>query len=79
MAGPLLLYELFLFGVNLTALQKKDRGVRPVAVGCTLRCLVAKVARCKVMDAVGEIQIPQQLGAGVRGGIEAAVHATRLY
>ena len=58
MAGPLLLYELFFFGANLTALQKKDGGVRPVAVGCTLRRLVVKVAGCKVMDAVGEILDP---------------------
>ena len=63
----------------MTTLKKKDGGVRPVAVGCTLRCLVAKVAGCKVMDAVGEILAPRQLGVGVRGGAEAAVHATRLY
>ena len=63
----------------MTALQKKDGGVRPVAAGCTLRRLIAKVAGCKVMDAIGEILAPRQLGVGVRGGAEAAVHATRLY
>ena len=76
MAGPFLLYELFFFGATL---QKKGGGVRPVAVGCTLRRLVAKVAGCKVMDVVGEILAPRQLGVGVRGGAAAAVHATRLY
>ena len=33
------------FGANLIALEKKDWGgggaIRPIAVGCTLRCLVA--------------------------------------
>ena len=79
MAGPLLLYELFYFGANLTVLQKKDGGVRPVAVRCTLRHLVAKVVGCMVMDAVGEILTPRQLCVGVSGGAEAAVHAMRLY
>ncbi len=34
----------FFFGAPLVALQKKCGGVRPISVGCTLRCLVAKVA-----------------------------------
>ena len=38
------------FGANLTALRKKGGGVRPIAVGCTLRRLVAKVAALKVRD-----------------------------
>jgi hypothetical protein len=29
-------------GASLVALEKKSSGVRPIAVGCTLRCLVAK-------------------------------------
>ena len=33
----------FFFGANLTALQKKQGGVTPIAVGCTLRNLAAKV------------------------------------
>ena len=40
----------FFFGANLTALQKNDGGVRPIAVGCTLRRLVAKVAGSRVME-----------------------------
>ena len=31
----------FFFGANLTAFRKKGGGVRPIAVGCTLRRLVA--------------------------------------
>ena len=69
----------FFFGANLTALQKKDGGVRPIAVGCTLRRLIAKLAGRKVMEEMGELLLPRQLGYGVRGGAEAAVHAARLY
>ena len=39
----------FFFGAKLTALQKKDGGVRPIAVGNTLRRLAAKVAGSKMM------------------------------
>ena len=34
----------YFFGANLVALGKKDGGVWPIAVGCTLRRLVVKVA-----------------------------------
>ena len=65
----------FLFGANSTALQKKDGGVRPIAVGRTLR----RLAGCKVIEEMGELLSPRQLGYGVRGGAEAAIHAARLY
>lgn len=32
----------FFFGASLIALTKKDGGVRPITVGCTLRRLAAK-------------------------------------
>ena len=67
------------FGANLTALTKKDGEVRPIAVGCTLRRLAAKLAGRCVMDAMGELLAPRQLGYGTKLGCEAAVHATRLY
>jgi len=46
-------------------------------VGFTLRRLAAKVARSKVVERMGELLAPQQLGYGVRKGAEAAVHAAR--
>ena len=52
-------------------------GVRPIAVGCTLRRLVAKIAGQLVVDEMAELLSPRQLGYGVRGGAEAAVHACR--
>ena len=69
----------FFFGANLTAIQKKGGGIRPIAVGCTLRRLSAKVAGGRVVKEMGNLLAPQQLGFGVRGGGEAAVHAVRLF
>ena len=63
----------------MTALTKKEGGIRPIAVGCTLRRLVAKVAGFRVRDEMAALLAPRQLGYGVRGGAEAAVHAARLY
>ena len=61
----------------MTAL--KEGGIRPIAVSCTLRRLAAKVAGFRVRDKMAALLAPRQLGYGVRGGAEAAVHAARLY
>ena len=67
------------FGATLIALQKKEGGVRPIAVGLSLRRLVAKCAGLHVMRTVGAGLAPLQLGCGVSLGCEAAAHAARLY
>lgn len=64
-----------LFGANLTALKKKCGGLRPIAVGETLRRLVAKCVSKAVFKKAEALLSPIQLGVGVRGGIEAAVHS----
>ena len=69
----------FFFGANLTALLKKDGGIRPIAVSCTLRRLVAKIAASKVREELTSLLAPRQLGFGIKGGAEAAVHAARMY
>ena len=69
----------FFFGVTLTAHEKKEGAVKPIAVGCTLRHLVAKIVGNQVMQDMASVLAPKQLGFGVRGGAEAAVHATRQY
>ena len=43
-------------------------------MGCTLRRLVAK---CLVSDEMSSLLAPRQLGYGIPGGVEAAVHAAR--
>jgi hypothetical protein len=66
-----------IFGGRLIALAKKDGGIRPITVGYTLRRLAAKCANNQVIGNRSQELQPQQLGAGVPGGAEAAVHATR--
>ena len=66
-------------GASLFALSKKSGGIRPIAVGCTLRRLVAKVAVNVISCQAATTLSPHQLGVGVKHGIEAAVHATRCY
>jgi len=69
----------FFFGASLVALRKSSGGVRPIAVGCTLRRLLAKVACNLVAADMSQLLPPLQLGYGVRGGSEAAVHAARHF
>ena len=58
----------YFFGANLIALEKKDGGMRPIAVGCTLRRLAAKTASGKVLESMAVLLAPHQLGYGVKGG-----------
>ena len=44
------------------ALTKPDGGVRPFAVECTLRMLVAKCVVVSVRELLGEVLAPLQLG-----------------
>ena len=67
------------FRANLTALHKKDGGIRPITLSCTLRRLVAKIATGKVKEELTSLLAPQQLGFGIKGGAVAAVHADRMY
>ena len=69
----------FFFGATLIALGKKDGGVRPIAVGCTLCRLVAKCACNSVKQAMAALPVPHQLGFGFPLGVEAAVHTTLVY
>ena len=69
----------FFFGANLTALHKKDGGIRPIAVSCTLRHLVAKIAASKVKEELTSLLALRQFRFGIKGGAEAAVHAARMY
>ena len=69
----------FFFGATLTALNKKDGGVRPIAVGCSLRRLAAKCLCKSVFDDMGSLLFPHQLGFGTPMGAEAIVHAARKY
>ena len=68
-----------LFGATLLAIGKKDGGVRPIAVGFVWRRLAAKVAGRHITENCANIFSPRQLGVGIPGGAEPAVHATRIF
>jgi hypothetical protein len=69
----------FFYGATLCAFTKKDGGIRPIAVGNTLRRLVGKCAAHAVQDVVLAQVRPAQLGYGVQHGAEATVHAVRQF
>ena len=70
----------YLAGAPLTALKKKDDGVRPIAVGETFRRLVGKcfMRDEEVASKLHELFLPQQVGVGVRGGAEAVVRSVNV-
>ena len=49
------------FGASLIALRKKGEGVRPIAVGQTLRCLAAKFVGSRVLQSMGAYLAPCSL------------------
>ena len=67
------------YGAKLFALSKPDGDVRPIAVGITLRRIVAKLCMFKLKDDCKTRLLPQQLGAGISAGGEAAIHSCRRY
>jgi len=68
-----------LYGASLCALNKRDEGVRPIAVDSTLRRLVAKAA-CQLVKEVTVAKLtPAQLGFGIQLGAGAAAHAARSF
>ena len=66
-----------LLGANITALSKKDGGVRPIAVGETVRRIACKCVLKRVVKSVSTFLSPFQLGCGVRAGIDLATHSLR--
>ena len=67
----------FLAGAPLYALRKPDGGVRPIAVGESLRRLVSKCcAQARsVKDMAKELLEPWQLGVGTRARTEVLIRA----
>ena len=68
-----------LFGGKLLALNKKDGGLRPIAVGYYWRRLASKCANSYALEKLGSYFGHVQLGVGVPGGCEAAIHAARRF
>jgi len=68
-----------LFGASLIALEKPSGGIRPIAVGMTLRRLVAKCAAHIVKEKIKSVLLPEQLGVSVKSGAECGVHSLRSF
>lgn len=60
---------------RLIPLKKKDNGVRPIAIGLTLRRLASKLLLSKIND---KIKLENQFGIGFQNGMDTVIHATRL-
>ena len=70
----------WLVGAPLTGLLKPGGGLRPIAVGEVLRRLVSRLACTSARSRLPEIFLPYgQVGVGIRGGLEAAVHTLRSF
>ena len=68
----------WLSGAPLTALRKKPSGFRPIAVGEVLRRLASRLCCSAVRPYLPDAFLPYgQVGVGVKGGLEAAVHGIR--
>ena len=67
------------FGGRLLALNKKSGGIRPIAIGFTLRRLASKCANSFGTSQLKGLFYPHQLGVGIPGGCEAAIHSARRY
>ena len=60
----------------MLVLNKKCGGIRPIAVGLTLRRLASKCANSAVLTCLGPDFAPRRLGLGTPGSCEAAKHST---
>lgn len=60
---------------RLLALRKRGGGLRPIAVGETLRRLVGKCVCLTLRKQLEQHFFPSQLGVGIKGGVEMVVHA----
>ena len=61
---------------SLTALATPDGGLRPIAIGETLRRLTGKILAKDAAEDFKACFEPAQVGVGSRGGAEAAIRAT---
>ena len=67
----------FIAGAPLMALVKEGGGLRPIAIGETIRRLVSKCCCEATTEDAKVIFGPLQVGVATQGGAEASVHAAR--
>ena len=70
----------WLIGAPVEALRKMSGGVRSITIGEVLRRLVSRVRCSAIKSRLPDVLLPYgQVGVGVKGGLEAAVHSIRSY
>ena len=67
------------FGGRLLALNKKSGGIRPIAVGLTLRRFASKCTNSFGVCRLPSLFDHRQLGVGTPGGCEATIHSARRH
>ena len=66
----------WLCGVPITALHKKNGGVHSIMACETIKRLVSHVCYLSVKDDLPDLFLPYgQVGVGIKGGLEAAIHS----
>lgn len=75
---PQRIKQLF-FGARLIPFNKKDGGLRPIAVGLTLRRICSKLCVDQIKEKAILNLSPTQVGFGVSGGAESLVHSVRHF
>ena len=68
-----------IFGGHLLAMDKKFGGICPIVVRYVWRRLAAKCASVHAIDTLADYFTRLQLGVGVPGDWEAAVHVTKRF
>ena len=70
----------WLSGAPLTALNKKSGEIRSIAVGGVIRRLVSQICCTAVKPRLQEVFLHyRQVGVGVSGGLETAIHNLKSY
>lgn len=62
--------KLVTYGATLTALMKKQGGIRPIAVGNTIRRMTAKISCSRIRDDASKYLCPIQMGFAIPGGAD---------
>jgi len=64
---------------RLIALQKSEKKgyLRPIAIGNSLRRIIAKCAFSNIIQQCHEYFVPNQMGVGIPAGLETVIHAVR--
>ncbi|XP_065313089.1 uncharacterized protein LOC135922608 [Gordionus sp. m RMFG-2023] len=67
-----------IFGARIIALEKAENQVRPIAIGIFYRRTIPKIICNRLKSTITLSLAPYQVGFGVKGGCEAAIHCSRL-